>query len=89
MILHKNRVKFLEDWFGTPRWLPCCQVKLLKDSNFILFDFTDSIEANVDSAAVHVEDANVQLQKASHYQVLSFQEFFGRYLHYRHAVQCM
>lgn len=41
----------------------------------ILFDFTDSIEANVDNAAVHVEDANVQLQKASHYQVMSFQEF--------------
>jgi len=31
-------------------------------------DMIDSIEANVDSAAVHVEDANVQLQKASHYQ---------------------
>ncbi|KAJ7386978.1 Syntaxin-12 [Desmophyllum pertusum] len=28
----------------------------------------DSIEANVDSAAVHVEDANVQLDKASNYQ---------------------
>lgn len=32
--------------------------------------YIDSIEANVDNAAVHVEDANVQLQKASHYQVL-------------------
>lgn len=31
-------------------------------------DMIDSIEANVDNAAVHVEDANVQLQKASHYQ---------------------
>lgn len=31
-------------------------------------DMIDSIEANVDTAAVHVEDANVQLQKASHYQ---------------------
>ena len=31
--------------------------------------FLDSIEANVDSAAVHVEDANVQLHKASNYQV--------------------
>lgn len=31
-------------------------------------DMIDSIEANVDSAAVHVEDANVQLDKASHYQ---------------------
>lgn len=37
--------------------------------------YIDSIEANVDNAAVHVEDANVQLQKASHYQVLSYQEF--------------
>ena len=32
--------------------------------------YIDSIEANVDNAAVHVEDANVQLQKASQYQVL-------------------
>lgn len=31
-------------------------------------DMIDSIEANVDSTAVHVEDANVQLHKASHYQ---------------------
>lgn len=31
-------------------------------------DMIDSIEANVDSAAVHVEDGNVQLQKASNYQ---------------------
>jgi len=31
-------------------------------------DMIDSIEANVDSAAVHVEDANVQLHKASDYQ---------------------
>lgn len=31
-------------------------------------DMIDSIEANVDTAAVHVEDANVQLHKASHYQ---------------------
>lgn len=31
-------------------------------------DMIDSIEANVDSAAVHVEDGNVQLQKASDYQ---------------------
>ena len=28
----------------------------------------DSIEANVDSAAVHVETANVQLEKAKSYQ---------------------
>lgn len=31
-------------------------------------DMIDSIEANVDSTAVHVEDANVQLHKASNYQ---------------------
>lgn len=38
--------------------------------------YIDSIEANVDNAAVHVEDANVQLQKASHYQVLqSYHKF--------------
>ena len=30
---------------------------------------TDSIEANVETAAVHVEDANVQLDKARNYQV--------------------
>lgn len=30
---------------------------------------TDSIEANVESAAVHVETANVQLEKAKNYQV--------------------
>ena len=30
---------------------------------------TDSIEANVESTAVHVEDANVQLDKARNYQV--------------------
>ena len=37
-----------------------------------LIYFLDSIEANVESAAVHVDDANVQLNKASQYQVLSF-----------------
>lgn len=35
----------------------------------VIDKFLDSIEANVDSAAVHVEDGNVQLQKASDYQV--------------------
>ena len=40
-----------------------------------LLYFVDSIEANVDSAAVHVEDANVQLHKASNYQVLAFYSF--------------
>ncbi|XP_057312791.1 syntaxin-7-like isoform X2 [Hydractinia symbiolongicarpus] len=34
-------------------------------------DVIDSIEANVDSAAVHVETANVQLEKAKHYQKAS------------------
>ena len=36
-----------------------------------LFYFLDSIESHVESAVVHVEDANVQLHKASNYQVLS------------------
>ena len=31
----------------------------------------DSIEANVDNAATHVETANVQLEKARHYQKAS------------------
>ena len=35
---------------------------------------TDSIEANVDSAAVHVETANTQLEKARTYQVRGFCE---------------
>lgn len=37
--------------------------------NGVIDNFLDSIEANVDSAAVHVEDGNVQLQKASNLQV--------------------
>lgn len=36
--------------------------------NGVIDNFLDSIEANVDSAAVHVEDGNVQLQKASSLQ---------------------
>lgn len=33
------------------------------------FWFTDSIEANVESAEVHVDRGAVQLQKAAYYQV--------------------
>lgn len=36
---------------------------------FTVFQFTDSIEANVESAEVHVERGAVQLQKAAYYQV--------------------
>ena len=35
----------------------------------LCLNITDSIEANVESAAVHVETANVQLEKAKDYQV--------------------
>ena len=31
--------------------------------------FVDSIEDNVEQAVVHVEEANVQLQREKHYQV--------------------
>lgn len=34
-----------------------------------MFWFTDSIEANVESAEVHVDRGAVQLQKAAYYQV--------------------
>ena len=44
-------------------------------SNNLLIYFIDSIEANVDSTAVHVEDATVQLHKASNYQVCTFASF--------------
>lgn len=37
---------------------------------------SDSIEANVEHAATHVEDANVQLGKASLYQVIY--HYFGQ-----------
>lgn len=36
---------------------------------FTLFQFTDSIEANVETADVYVERGAVQLQKAAYYQV--------------------
>ena len=35
----------------------------------LLFACLDSIEAHVESAGTHVEEANVQLSKASEYQV--------------------
>ena len=47
------------------------------------FLFTDSIEANVESTAVHVEDGNVQLEKARDYQVqtcFDFLEYFEKKL---------
>ena len=37
-------------------------------SQFFHIFILDSIEANVDTAAVHVETANVQLEKAKSYQ---------------------
>ena len=53
----------------------CVENRQISNAYFILYNYIDSIEANVDNAAVHVEDANVQLQKASHYQVWSYHEF--------------
>ena len=36
---------------------------------------SDSIEANVDSASSHVEQGNVQLEKARDYQVIELNEY--------------
>lgn len=36
----------------------------------VLFYFADSIEANVENAEVHVQQANQQLSRAADYQVI-------------------